>query len=66
MTWPVLQADWSLVRQLYAEDRIIEMKTTGHNRGGLLVEHDGLAGFVPFHIWWNWPVGSTKLIVMNA
>jgi small subunit ribosomal protein S1 len=44
----VLQADWEQVKRLYAEDRIIEMKATGHNRGGLLVEHDGLAGFVPF------------------
>jgi small subunit ribosomal protein S1 len=45
---PAQQADWDLVKQLYAEDRILEMKATGHNRGGLLVEHNGLAGFVPF------------------
>jgi small subunit ribosomal protein S1 len=44
----VPQADWELVKKLYTEDRIIEMTATGHNRGGLLVEHDGLAGFVPF------------------
>lgn len=44
----VQQADWDTVKRLYAEDRIIEMTVTGHNRGGLLVEHDGLAGFVPF------------------
>ena len=44
----VHQADWELVKRLYAEDRIVEMQATGHNRGGLLVEHDGLAGFVPF------------------
>ncbi len=48
-TAPVIsQADWELVKKLYTEDRIIEMKAMGHNRGGLLVEHDGLAGFVPF------------------
>ncbi len=44
----VQQADWDLMKRLYTEDRIIEMKATGHNRGGLLVEHDGLAGFIPF------------------
>ncbi|MEP7134402.1 MAG: S1 RNA-binding domain-containing protein, partial [Chloroflexota bacterium] len=44
----VQQADWDLIKRLYAEDRIIEMQATGHNRGGLLVEHDGLTGFVPF------------------
>ncbi len=46
---PAVQpADWNLVKQLYAEDRIIEMKVTGHNRGGLLMEQDTLVGFVPF------------------
>jgi small subunit ribosomal protein S1 len=33
---------------MYASDRIISMKVTGHNRGGLLVEADRLSGFVPF------------------
>jgi len=45
---PDAPADWNLVKQLYAEDRTTEMKVSGHNRGGLLVESDGLAGFVPF------------------
>jgi len=44
----VVPADWDLVRQLYAEDRIIEMKVTAHNRGGLLVENEGFAGFIPY------------------
>jgi len=39
--------DWDMVRQYYKSDRIIEIKVTGHNRGGLLVEGDGLSGFVP-------------------
>lgn len=41
------QVDWESVKQFYKSDRIIEMKVTGHNRGGLLVEGDGLSGFVP-------------------
>jgi ribosomal protein S1 len=41
-------ADWDAVKQLYSNDRIIQVKVTGHNRGGLLVESDGLGGFVPF------------------
>jgi small subunit ribosomal protein S1 len=40
--------NWDEVRQLYSEDAIIEIKVTGHNHGGLLVEKEGLAGFVPF------------------
>jgi len=43
-----VQADWDVVKDLYSNDRIVEMKVTGHNRGGLLVEGDGLSGFVPF------------------
>jgi small subunit ribosomal protein S1 len=43
-----VQADWTAIKDLYANDRIVAMKVTGHNRGGLLVESDGLAGFVPF------------------
>lgn len=39
--------DWDSVKQFYKSDRIIDMKVIGHNRGGLLVEGDGLAGFVP-------------------
>jgi small subunit ribosomal protein S1 len=41
------QVDWDSIRSFYKNDRIIEMKVTGHNRGGLLVEGDGLTGFVP-------------------
>lgn len=40
--------NWDEVKELYSNDRIITMKVTGHNRGGLLVETDTLAGFVPF------------------
>lgn len=43
-----VRADWDSVKELYSNDRIIEVKVTGHNRGGLLVESDGLSGFVPF------------------
>jgi len=43
-----VQPDWEAVKQLYSTDRIIEIKVTGHNRGGLLVENDRLTGFIPF------------------
>lgn len=44
----VVQADWDQVKELYANDRIVSMTVTGHNRGGLLVEADAISGFVPF------------------
>lgn len=40
--------NWEEVKELYSNDRIITMKVTGHNRGGLLVQTDSIAGFVPF------------------
>lgn len=44
----VNRTNWDEVKELYSNDRIISMKVTGHNRGGLLVETDSLSGFVPF------------------
>lgn len=42
------QMDWDLAKELYSNDRIVELLVTGHNRGGLLVEKDKLCGFIPF------------------
>ena len=41
-------ANWNQVKDLYMKDQIINLSVTGHNRGGLLVEGEGLYGFVPF------------------
>jgi small subunit ribosomal protein S1 len=41
-------ADWEQVKDLYSRDQIVQLRVTGHNRGGLLVEGDGMYGFVPF------------------
>lgn len=40
--------NWDEIKELYAGDRIVTMKVTGHNRGGLLVETGSFSGFVPF------------------
>jgi len=40
--------DWSEVRDLYHQDRIVDLQVTGYNRGGVLVEGEGLYGFVPY------------------
>ena len=40
--------DWNEVRDLYHQDRIVDLQVTGYNRGGVLVEGDGLYGFVPY------------------
>ncbi len=40
--------NWVQVKDLYLHDQIVSLHVTGSNRGGLLVEGDGLYGFVPF------------------
>jgi small subunit ribosomal protein S1 len=45
---PEQSPNWSEVRNLYHDDRIVELQVTGYNRGGVLVEGEGLYGFVPY------------------
>ncbi len=44
---PAPQVDWQRAGQLFRDDAILSMSVCGYNRGGLLVEGDGLSGFVP-------------------
>ena len=39
--------DWEQVQELYEQDEVILLDVTSHNRGGLLVEGEGIQGFVP-------------------
>lgn len=39
--------DWERVKSIYENDEIIELQVYGYNRGGLLVQNDGIQGFVP-------------------
>ena len=39
--------DWELAGDIYNQDQIVSLAVAGFNRGGLLVEGEGLAGFVP-------------------
>ena len=43
-----LSANWEQIKDLYHTDQIVTLNVSGFNRGGLLVDGDGLAGFVPF------------------
>lgn len=40
-------SDWERAILLYRQDGIVELTVSGYNRGGLLVEGEGLYGFVP-------------------
>ncbi len=39
--------DWKRVQELFEKDEIILLTVYGYNRGGLLVQSDGIQGFVP-------------------
>ena len=39
--------DWERAQTIYESDETINLQVFGYNRGGLLVEGDGLQGFVP-------------------
>jgi small subunit ribosomal protein S1 len=42
-----LSVDWSKASKIYENDQLITLQVTSYNRGGLLVNGDGLQGFVP-------------------
>ncbi|MBL8050010.1 MAG: S1 RNA-binding domain-containing protein [Anaerolineales bacterium] len=43
-----ISVNWNQAKDLYQQDKIIQLKVTGYNRGGLLVEGEAINGFVPF------------------
>jgi len=43
-----ISPNWERVKQLFSDDGIVDLRVTACNRGGLLVEGEDLAGFVPF------------------
>lgn len=49
-------SDWERAMSLYHQDGIVELTVTGYNRGGLLVEGEGLNGFVPCSHLVNLPI----------
>jgi small subunit ribosomal protein S1 len=39
--------NWKLIQKLFETDQIVTLETIGSNQGGLLVQGDGIQGFVP-------------------
>jgi small subunit ribosomal protein S1 len=39
--------NWDLVRDIFEEDGTIQLRVTGYNRGGLLVQGSEIQGFIP-------------------
>jgi small subunit ribosomal protein S1 len=38
---------WEWIEYLYDQDQVVSLEVTNHNRGGLLVNGEGIQGFVP-------------------
>lgn len=49
--------NWELVKRIFQNDEIVDLRVTSCNRGGLLVEGQDLGGFVPFSHLINMPGG---------
>lgn len=52
--------DWDRVKDIFDQDEIVVLNVQGYNRGGLLVEGDGLQGFVPVSHLVDLPSGITE------
>ena len=46
---------WKVAQELFEDDEAIELTVTGHNKGGLLVNWNGLQGFIPASQLLNFP-----------
>jgi small subunit ribosomal protein S1 len=53
------QIDWDCAKKVFEQDQVVLIRTTGFNRGGLLVEGKGLVGFIPISHLVNLPIDLT-------
>jgi small subunit ribosomal protein S1 len=51
------EVDWDSIQSLYDQDGIVSLEVQNFNRGGLLVEGEGLQGFVPISHLVEMPAG---------
>ena len=42
-----VEIEWSRVKELFNGDDVVLLNVSSHNKGGLLVQGDGIQGFVP-------------------
>ncbi len=43
----LVTVDWQRVQTLYENDEVVSLQVYGYNRGGVLVQGEGIQGFVP-------------------
>jgi small subunit ribosomal protein S1 len=54
------KVNWEFVRALYDQDEVVELSVHGYNRGGLLVQGEGVQGFVPISHLVDMPVSASE------
>jgi small subunit ribosomal protein S1 len=57
----LLAIDWSKAMEIYESDQLVTLLVTSYNRGGLLVNGDGLQGFVPVSHLLDAPAASVEV-----
>lgn len=56
----LVTVDWKHVQQLYEKDEVVSLQVYGYNRGGVLVQGDGIQGFVPVSHLVDMPCNATE------
>lgn len=53
----MMNVDWKRVQNLFERDEVVALQVYGYNRGGLLVQGEGIQGFVPISHLLDMPCG---------
>lgn len=56
----LITVDWDRVQGWYENDEVVELQVYGYNRGGVLVQGDGIQGFVPISHLVEMPCNATE------
>lgn len=56
----LVTVDWKNVQTLYEKDAVVTLQVYGYNRGGILVQGDGIQGFVPVSHLVDMPCNATE------
>lgn len=56
----LVTVDWKRVQGFYEKDEVVSLQVYGYNRGGVLVQGDGIQGFVPVSHLVDMPCNATE------
>jgi len=56
----LVSVDWKQVQTIYEKDEVVTLHVYGYNRGGILVQGEGLQGFVPVSHLVDMPCNATE------